>query len=514
MMKNILYLFTIITLMATGCGQFKFSEKKEQYRPQVHFTPDSMWMNDPNGMVYYEGEYHLFYQHYPDGTVWGPMHWGHAISTDLVHWEHMPVALYPDSLGWIFSGSAVADVTNTSGLGTSENPPLVAIYTYHNPELERAGSDTFQYQGIAYSIDKGRSWTKYANNPVLSNPGIRDFRDPKVIWHEDSNRWIMILAAQDRVQLYSSPDLLEWEYESDFGKNIGAHGGVWECPDLFPMETGDTVKWVMLVSINPGGPNGGSATQYFVGDFDGHQFVPIGDKTKWIDYGKDNYAGVTWSNVPDEDGRRLFIGWMNNWQYANEIPTPGWRGACTVARELELVDVYNEYLLISKPVAEFDQLKVKKQQISATTISGLHDLKKLFRFPVEINLNFDTKDATSFNFAESFGVVLSNSKGEKLVVGYDNLNKLFYVDRSQSGWQSPNNEFAGIHYTPYINNDPSMDMKLIIDHSSVELFAKGGLVVMTECFFPTEDFTMVSLFSEGGDVKLTQGSVWQLAGIW
>ena len=207
----------------------------EQYRPRFHFSPDSMWMNDPNGMVFYEGEYHLFYQHHPHSNVWGPMHWGHAISTDLIHWEHLPIALYPDSLGTIFSGSAVIDWNNSSGLGTSGQPPMVAIFTHHNQNLADQGSDRFQYQSLAYSLDKGRSWTKYQGNPVLENPGIRDFRDPKVIWHGESEKWIMALAAQDRIMFYSSPDLIHWTLESAFGENTGAHGGVWECPDLFPL---------------------------------------------------------------------------------------------------------------------------------------------------------------------------------------------------------------------------------------------------------------------------------------
>ena len=208
----------------------------EQHRPQFHFSPDSMWTNDPNGMVYYEGEYHLFYQHNPASTVWGPMHWGHAISTDLVHWEHLPIALYPDSLGTIFSGSAVIDWTNSSGLGSDENPPMVAIFTHHNHALEKTESNLFQYQSIAYSLDKGRTWTKYAGNPVIPNHGIRDFRDPKVSWYEAGQKWIMVLAAQDRVMFYSSPDLITWTMESDFGEEVGAHGGVWECPDLFPLK--------------------------------------------------------------------------------------------------------------------------------------------------------------------------------------------------------------------------------------------------------------------------------------
>ena len=294
--KLVLVLFVIVV---SSCNSDQASKKSkenklpsdyytEKYRPQIHFTPPAKWMNDPNGMVYFEGEYHLFYQYYPDSTVWGPMHWGHAVSKDMLHWEHLPVALYPDSLGCIFSGSAVADINNTSGFGKDGKAPIVAIFTYHDFVGEKAGRNTFQNQGIAFSNDKGRTWEKFNGNPVLKNPGIRDFRDPKVQWYEPSKKWIMTLATLDCITFFSSPDLKNWTKESEFGKGVGGHGGVWECPDLFPLKvdgTGDE-KWVLLVSINPGGPNGGSATQYFVGNFKGKVFQNENKSVepRWIDY--------------------------------------------------------------------------------------------------------------------------------------------------------------------------------------------------------------------------------------
>jgi len=256
------YLILLVTLFFfASCQPRGTSENPvglkttEALRPQFHFTPQSGWMNDPNGMVYYEGEYHLFYQYYPDSTVWGPMHWGHAVSKDMIRWERLPIALYPDSLGYIFSGSAVIDWRNTSGLGTEQTPAMVALFTYHDPVGEQEGRIDFQTQGIAYSVDKGRTWTKYDRNPVLPNPGIRDFRDPKVSWNEESHQWVMTLAVKDHIEFYGSPDLKQWNKLSEFGKSIGAHGGVWECPDLFPLkdEQGNT-RWVLFVSINPGGP--------------------------------------------------------------------------------------------------------------------------------------------------------------------------------------------------------------------------------------------------------------------
>ena len=296
--------YSLLALMLIlGCSE-KNSESpdstviREQHRPIIHFTPLEKWMNDPNGMVYFEGEYHLFYQSYPDSTIWGPMHWGHAISSDMVHWEHLPIALYPDDHGYIFSGSVVIDHLNSSGLGTEENPAMVAVFTYHDPEGEKSGRNNFQTQGIAYSLDKGRSWQKHKSNPVLKNPGIRDFRDPKVFWHDETDKWIMTLAVLDRIHFYGSKNLTSWEFLSEFGMKSGSHDGVWECPDLIelPVEGTNESRWVLLVSINPGGPNGGSATQYFTGDFNGQEFINKSDEsvTRWLDYGTDNYAGVTW----------------------------------------------------------------------------------------------------------------------------------------------------------------------------------------------------------------------------
>ncbi|MFC7667650.1 PfkB family carbohydrate kinase [Hymenobacter humi] len=242
-----------------------------QYRPAYHFTPAAHWMNDPNGMVYYQGTYHLFFQYYPDGMVWGPMHWGHATSTDLVRWKEQPIALYPDKLGMIFSGSAVIDKDNTAGFGKDA---MVAIFTHHSPEEEKKGQNKHQYQSLAYSLDAGKTWKKYEGNPVLPNPGIADFRDPKVSWYEAGKKWVMTLATKDRITFYSSPNLKNWTKESEFGAKLGAHGGVWECPDLFPMTLNGKTHWVLIVNLNPGGPNGGSGTQYFVGNFDGKTFTP------------------------------------------------------------------------------------------------------------------------------------------------------------------------------------------------------------------------------------------------
>lgn len=515
------YISSIITMffmvILIGCSD-KMASKlvTEKHRPQIHFSPETNWMNDPNGMVYFEGEYHLFYQHYPKETSWGPMHWAHAVSKDLIHWKNLPIALFPDKLGYIFSGSAIIDWKNSSGLGKEGIPPMIAIYTYHDAEREKQGKDDFQTQGLAYSLDKGRTWIKYAKNPILQNPGIRDFRDPKVIWSEINQKWYMVLAVVDHVNIYSSTNLLSWNFESEFGKDVGSHKGVWECPDLFPMKIEDKqkTKWVLLVSINPGAPNGGSGTQYFVGDFDGHEFKISSEKTKWVDYGKDNYAGVTWSDVPEKDGRRLFIGWMNNWQYAGLVPTKNWRGAATFPRSLELIEKNNDFLLKSHPIEELNKLKQKEKKIRKTIIKNESTLVEKQELPIEILLKFNTKEDTKINFAERFGIILSNKKNERIKIGYDNLNKVFFIDKTKNGWDSPNKEFAQVNYAPYINLDDTIDIRLIIDKSSVELFAKNGLIVMTDQFFPSEEYSIVSLFTEHGEIELIDGQIAKLSSIW
>jgi fructan beta-fructosidase len=503
----VFFLLLIACKNRTGSG-----ELSEKHRPQFHFSPDSMWMNDPNGLVYYKGEYHLFYQYFPNGTTWGPMHWGHAVSTDLVNWEHLPIALYPDSLGYIFSGSAVFDQANTSGLGTGENPPLVAIFTYHNMAFEKAGRQDCQYQGIASSIDNGRTWTKYPGNPVLPNPGIRDFRDPKVTWHPVSQKWIMVLAVNNHVRFYSSPNLIDWAFESAFGEVEGAHGGIWECPDIFPMKSEEGEKWVLLVSLNNGAPNGGSGTQYFIGDFDGNKFVNSNksEKIHWLDYGKDNYAGVTWSNTPDSLVQRQFIGWMSNWQYAEKVPTTRWRSAMTVARTLELKKFGEETLIVAQPVESLKSLRKSTISIPGDIFSGIkvveHDTSGAFIGELEIV--FQQKNGPQFGLASDFGIELTNSLGESLLIGYEPMQKQYFIDRTNAGKTDFSPQFSGRHYAPAAENSENISMHLLIDASSVELFADDGRTVMTELFFPHEDFNHVKLFAGNGSVKLKMGTMY------
>lgn len=484
----------------------------EQYRSNYHFTPQAHWMNDPNGLVYYAGEYHLFYQHYPETSVWGPMHWGHAVSTDMLHWQHLPIALYPDSLGYIFSGSTVVDYDNTSGLGSKLNPPMVAIFTYHNPTLEKSGSNQYQYQGMAYSLDKGRTWKKYKHNPVVPNiEKFRDFRDPKVMWNTQIKKWILILAAGDEIQFYSSSNLINWKKESSFGKNISVHGSVWECPDLFPMvikSTGEK-KWVLLVSINPGGPNGGSATQYFVGNFDGNKFTPDNTQTSWLDYGKDDYAGVTWSDIPSTDGRRLFLGWMSNWQYAEKVPTENWRGATTTPRELTLIKKGTNYILASNPVREITKIQTRLIVIQSRTIHNNVDITKFVPFKLnktELILNLKIGEQRP----AKFGIKLSNDLNESLIAGYDNTTGQLFVDRTQSGKIGFSKDFPAIVIAPCNLKNHTLQLHILLDQASIEIFAQQGKTVLTNIFFPSQPYSKLSLFSDKGTVQATEIKIWEL----
>ena len=672
-------------LVLAGCVQPSTSGKTatgkpplyhEQYRPQVHFSPEQRWMNDPNGMFYYQGEYHLFYQHNPDASVWGPMHWGHAISKDLLHWEHQPIALSPDPLGTIFSGSAVVDHKNTSGLGTKENPPIVAIYTYHDPVGEKQGRTDFQTQGLAYSLDKGRSWIKHPANPVLANPGIKDFRDPKVVWHEQSNKWIMVLAQADHIGFYSSKNLIDWNFESNFGKDWGSHIGVWECPDLvlLPIEGSDQHKYALIVSVGSGGPNGGSATQYFVGDFDGKTFqldedwqqalkpeaqlfpegqifadfesglqgwTAIGnafanaptagahpeqspvkgfegkyllnsfsDKDKatgrltsspftitntyinfmlaggqfdgklgmnllvdgkvvrtatgknsekfqlhswdvadlkgqqavvqvideisenwghiyldqivfsdnpasskvepavWLDYGTDNYAGVTFSAVPGELKQSIFMGWMSNWQYAQTVPTEVWRSAMTLPRQLNLVHSNGLLRLKSTLIPELQKLELNKKQFGP--LSGRH----VIALPKPEHQSGSSRiDLTLDQHQGVSELLLQNQAGDRVKIELDFVKKELRLDRRQSGKVGFDKHFGNVQTAPMLGDFSKNSLTIVLDASSLELFWQDGQVVMTTLLFPQQPYDSLQLdLAEHSAIQ--QLTITKLKSIW
>ena len=523
-MKKVLnrkWMFTMIALVVLySCKKTeqKNENSKEQaltyseeelYRPNFHFTPEKNWMNDPNGMFYYNGYYHLYFQHHPDSNVWGPMHWGHAISTDMVTWTEQTIALYPDKLGTIFSGSAVVDYGNTSGLGEIEDSePIVAIYTNSNKIDE--GDNWKQTQSIAYSHDEGKTFTKFKNNPVIDNTKLKDFRDPKVTWDEERKRWVMSLAVGDKISFYSSGNLKDWEFLSDFGKGIGGHGGVWECPDLFklPVMGTDEEKWILFVSINPGGPNGGSATQYFVGDFDGTYFIldkkfeeSLNKKHNyWIDFGRDNYAGVTWSNATRKDGSKLMMGWMSNWDYAQKVPTTAWRSAMTIAREIKLKKDDNGYRLLFSPVSELDNYKSKKYKNENLSINGETKIisnNKINLASAKINFNISNLNGDKFTFK------LSNSEGDKLLFGYNDTDDTFFINRKESGKTNFSEKFTNtISSVKRTSTKENLSGTILIDKTSIEIFYDNGETVMTEIFFPNKPYQHLSIMSENQEFVL------------
>lgn len=470
----------------------------ETWRPQAHFTPRAHWMNDPNGMVYADGQFHLFFQYHPGSSIWGPMHWGHAVSRDLVHWQDRPVALAPDALGTIFSGSVVLDQANTSGLGTRAHPPLVAIFTHHDPEIERQGGIDVEKQSLAYSVDGGTTWRKYAANPILANPGRRDFRDPKVRWMAPIGRWLMTLVSTDHVIFYTSPDLIHWTHESDFGAGLGALGGVWECPDLvtMPLAGRDEAREVLLVSVNPGAPNGGGGTQYFVGRFDGHRFIPDreasgGDVVHgWVDFGPDHYAGVTWSGVPASDGRTLYIAWMSNWSYAATVPTERWRGAMTLPRELVLAEVAGRPVLRSRPVRELERRIAGEVTLGARSFAD-GALATVSLPPghgalvIELSLSFGDEHPAVIH--------LENGWGEALALRLDPTVARYELDRRESGVVDFHPAFAGVASAPLAAATASRRLTLVLDASSLEVFAEDGAVTLTTQVYPRAPYDRVRI---------------------
>jgi len=488
-MKPYIALFLAASTLLGCSGPLRQSENVslERYRPGFHFSPKTGWMNDPNGMVYHNGTYHLFFQHNPDSTVWGPMHWGHATSQDLLHWEEQPIALFPDSLGTIFSGSAVVDKDNTAGFG---NNALVAIFTHHNHTLAQNQAGLPQYQSLAYSTDEGKTWAKYEGNPVLPNPGIRDFRDPKVMWHEESEKWVMTLATKQSITFYGSPNLKEWTKLSEFGEGIGAHGGVWECPDLISFDDQGKKIWVLIVNLNPGAPNGGSGGQYFVGDFDGTTFRPFDTDTRWLDFGRDNYAGVTWSNTGN---RRIFIGWMNNWEYANVVPTETWRGATTLPRELGIEKINGKWYLASQPVPELSAITSSLQKLPSVDGGESLSLKATAgNLPETYRLDL------TYPADHTFEVTLKNDANEQVTFGYAASERCFFIDRTLAGNHAFSEKFASKDSAPRIGDQPEIRVSLWVDVASIEVFADDGLTAMTEIFFPSRVYDDIVLQGQSG----------------
>ena len=475
------------------------SSNRETYRPVYHHTPVYGWMNDPNGMFYKDGVYHLYFQYNPYGSMWANMTWGHSTSTDLTHWTYEGTAIVPDAWGAIFSGSCVVDKDNTAGFGKGA---VVAFYT----SAKSTPWGDIQSQSMAYSLDNGKTFIKYEHNPILTSTE-RDFRDPKVFWYAPGKHWVMMLAVGQEMQIYSSGNLKEWKKESSFGAMQGAHGGVWECPDLVEVavEGSKEKKWVLICNLNPGGPFGGSAAQYFVGSFDGKKFVNESPtQTKWLDWGKDNYATVTWSNAPA--GRCIALGWMSNWQYANNVPTTQYRSANTLARDLTLYRAGGELYLKSKPSPEIKKARAEEKKISTFEVKGNYEVASLLadnKGAYEIEMTIENKGTSKIDFS------LMNEKGEKVAMYYDVVRKQFVMDRSASGVVGFSRDFPAVTVAPVRNTD-QIHLRLFIDRSSVEAFGEEGEYVMTNLVFPAEPYNRMVFSSDKGSYIVKSMNVYRL----
>ena len=454
-------------LNALTCWEnMKFSDtfdmkNREQYRPDFHHTPAYGWMNDPNGMFYKDGVWNLYFQHNPYGSQWENMTWGHSTSTDLVHWKFQGTPIQPDAVGTIFSGSAVVDKNNTSGFGKDA---VVALYT---------SAAENQTQSMAYSTDNGKTFTKYEGNPIITST-VPDFRDPHMFWNEDIKKWNMILAAGQHMEIYTSDNLKDWKLESSFGEKYGNHGGVWECPDLMKLKVRgtDKEKWMLICNINPGGPSGGSATQYFVGDFDGYKFTCESkpEVTKWMDYGKDHYATVTFDNAPE--GRHVAIAWMSNWQYATQVPTQQYRSGNSIPRDLGLFEYKGETYCSVVPSPEMTAARSKKAGKKLTASCEM-----------VVNLK---GNAT---------ITLSNDKGEKVVMNYDAKAETFSMDRTKSGKMDFSKDFAAVTKAPTYGK--ISQLRIFIDKSSIEALDADGKMSMTNLVFPSKPYNKVTVKGKG-----------------
>lgn len=472
---------------------------REKFRPLYHHTPAYGWMNDPNGMFYKDGVYHLYFQHNPYGSTWGNMTWGHSTSRDLVNWEFQGDPLLPDAWGTIFSGSCVVDYENTAGFGRG------AVIAFYTSAKSTAWGDS-QSQSLAYSLDNGKTFTKYVGNPILTSQE-RDFRDPKVFWYAPDKHWVMILAVGQEMQIFSSKNLTEWKKESSFGAKQGAHGGVWECPDLvqLPVEGSKEKKWVLICNLNPGGPFGGSAAQYFVGTFDGKKFTNESPtQTKWLDWGKDNYATVTWSNAPD--GRCIALGWMSNWQYQAVLPTSQYRGSNTLARDLTLYKENGDYFLKSAPSPEIESLRGEKVSVPSFKVSDTYEINSLLEHndgAYEIEMTIKNSSASKIVFS------LLNAKDEKIYMYYNVPQKQFVMDRSESGLTDFSKDFPAVTVAPVGDTD-IIRIRLFIDKSSIEVFGEDGKYVMTNRVFPNAPYNRLQFESVRGNFTVKSLNVYKL----
>ena len=475
---------------------------REKYRPVYHHTPLYGWMNDPNGMFYKDGVWHLYFQHNPYGSKWQNLSWGHSSSKDLINWTPEPEALEPNGLGMVFSGSCALDTNNTAGYGKDA---VLGLYT---------AADVSQTQSLVWSKDNGKTFEFYPANPIITLES--EARDPNMFWDEKAGQWVLLLAhaLEHEMLVFTSPDMKEWTLQSSFGKGIGAQGGVWECPDLFKLKVDgtDEEKWVLICNLNPGGPFGGSATQYFVGDFDGKTFKADTDSegkipTKWMDYGKDHYATVSWSDAPDN--RRTVIGWMSNWQYAAEVPTMQYRSANTLPRDLSLFRAPDGNIYLSSaPSPELlalrDKLSVNVKKANIRKKAVRYSLPEANSGVCEILLDVDARKSEQINF------IIANNDGEKVVMEYDVADHTLSFDRRESGNVDFSQDFPAVTVSPTFEDNGKISLRIFIDRSSIEVFGNNGQFVMTNLVFPERPYTSLSISSTGGNARIENLKIYSI----
>ena len=475
---------------------------REKYRPVYHHTPLYGWMNDPNGMFYKDGVWHLYFQHNPYGSKWQNLSWGHSSSKDLINWTPEPEALEPNGLGMVFSGSCALDTNNTAGYGKDA---VLGLYT---------SADVSQTQSLVWSKDNGKTFEFYPANPIITLES--EARDPNMFWDEKAGQWVLLLAhaLEHEMLVFTSPDMKEWTLQSSFGKGIGAQGGVWECPDLFKLKVDgtDEEKWVLICNLNPGGPFGGSATQYFVGDFDGKTFKADTDSegkipTKWMDYGKDHYATVSWSDAPDN--RRTVIGWMSNWQYAAEVPTMQYRSANTLPRDLSLFRAPDGNIYLSAtPSPELlalrDKLSVNVKKANIRKKAVRYSLPEANSGVCEILLDVDARKSEQINF------IIANNDGEKVVMEYDVADHTLSFDRRESGNVDFSQDFPAVTVSPTFEDNGKISLRIFIDRSSIEVFGNNGQFVMTNLVFPERPYTSLSISSTGGNARIENLKIYSI----
>lgn len=478
------------------------------FRPIYHYAPPKNWVNDPNGLVFHEGKYHLFYQYNPYGSKWGHMTWAHAVTADFFHWVEQPIAIPEnerDSV-MIFSGSAVVDAKNSSGLGTAENPPLVAVYTAHHYRAKH-----LQNQHLAYSNDGGTSWVKYDKNPVI-DLGKEDFRDPNVFWHEQSKQWVMavVLPKEYKCLFYGSKDLKAWTLLSEF-TNTGDRRSIWECPALveLPLDNGKQSKWALLISAaHPDTTKGYVGMQYFVGDFDGKTFKNVNspETVLWLDYGKDFYAAIPWNQTPDN--RKIIYAWMSNWAYAGDVPTQTWRGQFSLPRTVRLQTYPEGIRIVQQPVEELVRLRKKEIPFENTTLEGINQVFNTLKSnTLEINITFEIPEKET---EKEFGLKLRQGAQEETVVGYEVEKQQLFLDRTRSGKVSFSPKFPSRETAPLFLEKNQIKLQIFLDRSSVEVFANEGKVAMTSLVFPSKESNGLSIFSYSGKAKITSIQVWEL----